>query len=226
MESLQDGNLFMNNLEYYINLERKTGIRGKGDKYEAARVFTEISMKMVDQKTGELFLEGQSSGMYFRMAGDEKRPVYCLFTLDGDIMEVIDEDKEHYIAKVSLPAEPVEKMVREFGNDLLFINPVVFLNRVRKTFNRLGYAYNAANVVYDDYNVNTPQRMESFMTQGNDIYFWKDKYFENQKEFRIVLTELEIEEPLMVNIGDIRDISKPFKADEFFGGRFAMYLRK
>lgn len=226
IESLQDGNLFMNNLEYYINLERKSGMKGKGDKYEAAQVFSEISMRMVDQKTGELFLEGQSSSMYFRMNGDEKRPVYCLFTMDGDIIEVIEEDNEHYIAKISLPDEPVEKMICEFGDEMLFINPVVFLNRVRTTFNRLGYSYNAANVVYDDYNVNTPKRMESYMTQGNDIYFWKDKYFENQKEFRIVLTDVEIDEPMIVNIGDIRDISKPFNASEFFGGRFLLYLRK
>ncbi|KAB7704030.1 hypothetical protein F9802_19185 [Bacillus aerolatus] len=74
----------MNNFEYYINLEKESGKKGVGDKFEATQVFTEIGIKIYDKETDKLFLKGTSAGMQFRMNGDEKRPVYCLFALGGD----------------------------------------------------------------------------------------------------------------------------------------------
>jgi hypothetical protein len=52
------------------------------------------------------------------------------------------------------------------------------------------------------------------------------QFFENQKEFRIIIADQEIEEPLTVNIGNISDISKEFKASDFFSDRFAIQLPK
>jgi hypothetical protein len=68
--------------------------------------------------------------------------------------------------------------------------------------------------------------MSSYKNQGTDIYFWKDKYFENQYEYRIVLTDQEVNEALIVNIGDISDISTIFNANEFFSDKFEIRLRK
>lgn len=81
-------------------------------------------------------------------------------------------------------------------------------------------------VKYDDYNINSSARMSSYKNQGTDIYFWKDKYFENQYEYRIVLTDQEVDEALIVNIGDISDISTIFNANVFFGDKFEIRLRK
>ncbi|CRH69685.1 Uncharacterised protein [Chlamydia trachomatis] len=68
--------------------------------------------------------------------------------------------------------------------------------------------------------------MSSYKNQGTDIYFWKDRYFENQYEYRIVLTDQEVDEALIVNIGDISDISTIFNANEFFSDKFEIRLRK
>jgi hypothetical protein len=68
--------------------------------------------------------------------------------------------------------------------------------------------------------------MSSYKNQGTDIYFWKDKYFENQYEYRIVLTDHEVDEALIVNIGDISDICTIFNANEFFSDKFEIRLRK
>lgn len=68
--------------------------------------------------------------------------------------------------------------------------------------------------------------MSSYKNQGTNIYFWKDKYFENQYEYRIVLTDQEVDEALIVNVGDISDISTIFNANEFFSDKFEIRLRK
>jgi len=214
-ESLQAGNIYMNSLKYYIDLEKESGVRGVGDALEAAHVFNDLTFEMRNRETGEVVFTGKSAGMNFRINGDEKRPVFCLFTLDADCFDIVDEDDEIYKLRLNIPEDQLEKMIQEFGEDLLLISPPAFLERLDATLNESGCSYRRDRVIYDDYSINSVQRLDSYKSQSTEIYFWKDKFFENQREYRIVLTDTEIDEPLTVNIGDISDISTKVKASEF-----------
>ncbi|MCD8502081.1 MAG: hypothetical protein LRY71_10900, partial [Bacillaceae bacterium] len=96
-------------------------------------------------------------------------------------------------------------MISEFGNELLIIDPNSFIERVKRAFSKNGYGFVSAKVNYDDYRTNNSKRIESYLKNNNEIFFWKDKYFENQSEYRIVITNTEINNPIIVNIGDISD---------------------
>lgn len=149
-----------------------------------------------------------------------------MFAIVGDMLKVVKEDDKYYYTKFDLPNEQIDKMIREFGDSLIFVTPSQFIDRITKTLNEKGYAYRGGLVKYDDYNINSSARMSSYKNQGTDIYFWKDKYFENQYEYRIVLTDQEVDEALIVNVGDISDISTIFNANEFFSDKFEIRLRK
>lgn len=41
--------------------------------------------------------------MNFRINGDEKRPVFCLFTLDAYCFDIVDEDDETYKLRLNIP---------------------------------------------------------------------------------------------------------------------------
>ncbi|WP_437828985.1 hypothetical protein ACQRXC_14980 [Niallia taxi] len=225
-DSFLSGNLYMNNFKRYIDMEKESGIKGVGDKYEAAHVYKNLSFKMYDSVTNELVLEGESSAMDFRLDGAEKRPVLCLFAITGELLEVVREDEEYYHTKISLPEDQAKKMISEFGDELIFINPVGFLNKVTAVLNEKDFSYRASLVKYDDYSINSSARLESYKKNDNEIYFWKDIFFENQYEYRIVITDQEIDEPLILSIGDIRDITKVFNAEEFFSGQFELAIKK
>ncbi|MGG1481449.1 hypothetical protein ABE402_11150 [Bacillus smithii] len=216
----------MNNLETYINMEKESGKKGMGDKFEAAHVLTGVSVKMYDPNTNELIASGTSSNLHFRINGDEKRPIYCMFAIDGSVLDVVGEDDEFYHAKINLSDDQIERLINEFGEQMFLVDPKAFIERVTAVFDENGYSYRAGLVRYDDYGVNSSKRLESYRKQDTDIYFWKDEFFEYQNEYRIVLTDQEIEEPLIVNIGDISDISISFKASEFFNGKFELHIKK
>ena len=226
VESFLSGDLYMNNFKKYIDMESVLGEKGVGDKFEAAHVFTELTLNFFTQDTYELVMSGRTKKMNFRKNINEKRPLYCMFAIVGDMLKVVKEDEKYYYTKFDLPKEQIDKMIREFGDRLIFVNPSQFIDRITKTFNEKGYAYRGGVVKYDDYNINSSARMSSYKNQGTDIYFWKDKYFENQYEYRIVLTNQEVDEALIVNVGDISDISTIFNANEFFSDKFEIRLRK
>lgn len=226
IDSLMEGNLYMNNLQYYIDREKETGDRGLGDKLEASQVLTEIEFKMYDNKTGELAFTGTSESINLRFNGDEKKPVFCLFALTSEHLSIKDEDNEFYITEMAFSHEEVEKMINEFGDQLLIIDSKEFIERVEKAFNDNGYGYVGAKVNYDDYSINNTKRLDSYIKNDHEIFFWKDKYFENQNEYRFVITSTDIDEPMVVNIGNISDICTPFSARELFNGDFQIHLKK
>ncbi|MGC8229354.1 hypothetical protein ACP2W0_10150 [Pseudobacillus badius] len=58
-ESLQAGNIYMNSLKYYIDLEKESGVRGVGDALEAAHVFKDLTFEMRNQETDEVVFTGK-----------------------------------------------------------------------------------------------------------------------------------------------------------------------
>ncbi len=226
IDSLKSGNLYMNNLKYYIDLEKRTGIKGMGDKLEASHVVSEGTFKVYEQDTKNLVFEGIASSMTFRLNADEQVPVYCMYAVDGNVLEVIDEEDDFYTTKFKISNNQIESLVSEFGDKMLFINPKPFLERVVSAFEEKGYSYKAAKVNYDNYEVNNTTRIDSYKKMNNDIFFWKDEYFKSQNEYRIVITDLMIDKPLEINIGQINDISKEIKISDFFSDRFEIKIRK
>ncbi|OHY76649.1 hypothetical protein [Priestia aryabhattai] len=251
IDSLIGGNLYMNNLKYYINREIETGDRGLGDKLEASLSMsglnfgvekteqvpsegtdanytirfkgntdldTKLETSLYVSATKGLPLEGSGATLRFSFDSDEKRPVFCLFSVTIDNLTIVDENEKFYIAELDYTSEEKEKMIREFGDELLAIEHVGhFCERVEKAFLEKGYDLIHREVRYDDFSINTIERLESWLEpENNDFFFWKDKYFENQNEYRFVISNVETNEPIIVNIGDISDISRKCNAREFF----------
>lgn len=226
-EDLKAGKLYMNNLEYYIDLEKESGVKGVGDKLEASRVFNDVKIRMYEQGSNTLVAEGDAGGVNFNLNTDIKKPVYCMFAIDGEVLEVISEDEEFYYTRFKIPENIVNQLVVDFGNKMLFMDPKAFIERVEATFEKKGYSIRADKVKYDDYNINNSVRMESYMKENNnDIYLWKDQFFKSQNEYRIIIPNMEMEGPLEVELGDISSFTTEFKINEFFSDKFELRLKK
>ncbi|MGG0176445.1 hypothetical protein [Gottfriedia acidiceleris] len=225
IDSLVQGNLYMNNLKCYIDMEKESGVKGVGDLLEASQVYSNVDIRMYNNETGELALSGMRGNINFRVDGIEKTPVYCLFALTSDKLKIVEETEDSYITKMDFSADEIDKMVNEFGESVVLINAKQFIERVMNVFDEKGYGYKLDLVKYDDYSVNSSKRIESYMKNNNEIFFWKDKFFENQNEYRVVITNLETDEPITVNIGDISDITEVYNAREVFNG-FKIHFKK
>ncbi|MCA1182428.1 hypothetical protein CHCC14600_4256 [Bacillus licheniformis] len=226
IDSLVDGNLYMNNFQYFIDRELETGDRGVGDKYEVSNHYSDVYLRFYNNLTGELLGEGPADKVYSQKEEDKRRPVYCMFCLHSGNLNVVGEDDDWYYTELDLTKEEKEKMINEFNDQALLINPNPFIERVEKAGKEKGFILAKGLVEYDDFSINSEKRIESYRQQ-NRIFFWKDHFFKNQHEYRIVVTntEREVKDPLIFNIGNIDDISYRVNAEQFFQD-FQLQIKK
>lgn len=64
-----------------------------------------------------------------------------MFAIIGDMLKVVNEDEKYFYTKFDLPNEQIDKMIREFGDSLIFVTPSQFIDRITRTLNEKGYAY-------------------------------------------------------------------------------------
>lgn len=209
LESIQSGKLYMNNLKYYVDLEKTTGEQGIGDVQEASwtnikkhKLF--IQVKVEERKEVPI---GPAPGIIY----DEEalyHPVFCM------MFKLINLQKENKMQSVGQFQLSKEKLADFIDNDIgaLIITDVgEFLNRVQIATREIGIAGKHGAVKYRDKRI--PNIVNSEIQL--DDSFTKDLRFQKKSEFRIELFT-QRKEDMILDIGDIPDISFIAKGDRIF----------
>jgi hypothetical protein len=213
LDSLLDGNLFMNNFKYFIELEREMKVKGQGDKLEAGFVFRGTNAKIYYQ--GQEVGQAKFAEVVERYSEAEKLPVFCLAMFDSKDLKVIEENEKGLVVKVELPKEEQEAFINDFG-PVAVVLPGDFYDRVNKTAKEQEVECVAGRVAYLDYNHHDSERKKMFDEGSIDMFFWKDDFFKYQRECRIILTDNFVENSTSLNIGSIRDKAIVINTKEFF----------
>jgi hypothetical protein len=216
LKSLQQGNLYMNNLKYFVELEEKTGIPGMGDKMEALNVINDIEVSFYKLGTDHLITKAKAKKANFRYEDALFKPVYCLFAITADMLVVHKETELDVELKINFTEEQKSKMTSEFGKYALVISPPHFSERLRKSFNEKGHEFSGKYVDYIDNNVNEQRRIEAFANPDTRMFFFKDHGFKHQNEFRIVIFNKDEESAILENIGELQDCSSLLKTEDLF----------
>jgi len=215
-DTLLDGEIYMSTLKSYIEMENGSGIKGQGDKLEAAQVFYDLDFTMSTVDTNRVIAKGKAANLNIRTKGDENKPVYCLFAITDKHFKFLSEDDENMHFILDIADEDVQHMLEMFSSQLVLLEATEFLRRFEKMSNEMDYAVAHGFVEYDNYFINNSKRLESYFKRSHDIFFWKDKYFEKQNEYRLVILNQEKEDALKFQIGSLKDIGKKFNSKEFF----------
>jgi len=225
-DSLLDGEVYMGTLKNYIEMEKESGLKGRGDKFEAAQVFYDLDVTMSTIDTKKVIAKGKAANLYVRVNGDENKPVYCLFALTDKHFKYVSEDDENMHFILDIADDDVQHMLEKFSSQLVLLQATELLKRFEQKSNEKDYAIAHGFVEYDDYFINNSKRLESYFKRSQDVFFWKDKYFEKQNEYRVVILNQEIEEALKFQIGDLNDIGEKYDAKEFFAKDFELTIPK
>ncbi|PJN48799.1 hypothetical protein PAEAM_56610 [Paenibacillus sp. GM1FR] len=200
MDSIAKGQLYMNNIDYFVELENRTKLKGQGDRYDGGNVIREIDFKLLDDDTQEVILEGITPEAIIRDYSFSRIPIYCMTALKGSDFIVVDESTKSYIVKPHFTEEVKELMLSSFGSKAVIIDSFPFQESVENHFRTNNISYDARLVNYTDFNLNGAERLLNYQYRNIESIFTKDLFFEHQKEFRIALDEIETEEPIVINI--------------------------
>lgn len=222
LESLRKGNLYMNTIGYFKKLEEETKKRGMGDKDEGALVLNQLDISLYNYETGNLFLKGFAGRSQIRFEEDCEKHAFCMCYLDFYNLVIIEEGSNYIKTKTSFSDEQKKEFKNNFGEHVLIYSCGDFIENVRRTFEKENIQWAASKVRYTDFSINYKDRIESYTNGGNNKYFWKDSFFKNQKEYRIIVTNKDSNEPLIINIGDMTRYSHLTTADELFNRGFCV----
>ncbi|WP_160691681.1 hypothetical protein [Clostridium sp. C2-6-12] len=207
VEKLQSGDIFMQPMKYYRELEEKYKKKGQGDKYEGKLHMTcpggIISLEETHQS--KVLSCSISYSEY------ERNLVGCFYNVDEerlkaknsnditpDIIDFNDKEKQEFA---------------NWGDTALVIYKPQFIKRLEMKLKEYNIKCVTNKVKY--YNPKNPDQncINDYQNYYDSMLFWKDDYFINQNEFRIILSKKSIEGETVINIGDISDISRCYNKE-------------
>lgn len=219
INKLKDGEIFMRPISDYRKLEEEQKKKGQGDKYEGKLY---IKQKMNCNFFG-LYIEMNS--LEFGIDGDEKNLIGCFYNVDPNRMKLIDnsDDKLSYIFEFN---ELEKKEFSKWGDIALLIDKLIFLEKVGEEFKKSNIDAIGRKVEY--YNTELPyiEVIEKYNQSDIERVLYKDNYFKNQNEFRIITNIQEDEGKTIINIGDISNISETHKIENILEEGFTFTIYK
>lgn len=201
IEELQNGKLYMKNLQYYINREIQTGDNTVGDKYDGLFPVNFCDLKFHNSETKEEVFSISKAKLVFDL-GYTMCPTFCMFLLDK---RNITERNEKCV-RYEFTEEQQEKL-KDFGTHALIIsNADAFIERVKDAFLK-----NQMSIIFDKvkyYNENDLEHKEDIEKDKKRIAFWKRDIYAYQQEFRFLGFDCKVEEYCEIDIGSLHDISQ------------------
>ncbi|WP_232699434.1 hypothetical protein [Brevibacillus daliensis] len=224
--SLQKGQLYMNNGRYFAELEKKSGTKGIGDKYELSQVMNKVSLSFHHSETSELLFEAEADVLSISMNAYMTKPLFCITQIDSQSLKIVKEYEESVDCQFDFGENDIEQLVKDFGEYALIISPGPFKERLNKALIDQGLLAHQGKISYVDYKVNSVERLESYHEFDPNHFFIKDLSFSHQREYRIVLASVDSEEPFVLDIDDLTDISILIETRDLFSGNFSLKIAK
>ena len=198
IDLLLHGIVYMKELQYYVDLEKKEQNDIVGDALENA-----VFSKAYETPSGipcNLILKN----------GFCKSFVFCIYEAD------LDDDR-------SVIMHESDK-IKKFGDYALWIkNMDQFIKRIQLAALKRDYHITNDKVIYYDDTEEVPIEVMQSVSDKGTYAFGKRKKFKYQNEYRFVintkLDEIPNEDYLILDIGDISDITQKIKTQDLINGK-------
>ncbi|MDU6199691.1 MAG: hypothetical protein E6611_13235 [Intestinibacter bartlettii] len=217
IESLKKGNINVEKIGYYVNLEKELGIAGIGDKYDSATIIKDIKIEDIQRSDGKILSEKEKTLINkFKILNKEDKikvnleshklqdletPIFCAMCLEKDDF-VKEGDK--YVFRFT--KEQIQTLKKDFSDytHVFLIDAGIFGMKIKEKAEKEGLDYKMSNIKYYDPNINQAERINDY--DNSNIIFWKRDIFKQQKEFRVAFPNTNIESRKnLLNVGDFED---------------------
>jgi hypothetical protein len=214
LEAIEEGNIYMNNGKYFIDLEKSTGIKGIGDKNEYNNIVHDVNVTLFDRKTNKELAKIESIQLTTRLYMYLYSPIFCMCLVEGDYIEECISDDGIEFLRINPKNLDIEKIEKEFGKYAILISFDKFVERFKRVCENHDYKLARAPIKYSDFSINDFSRSKTYYKASNYGYFYKDSSYSHQLEYRFVITNKEIRRPYVFNIGSIADYSMIVKTSD------------
>lgn len=190
------GKLFSNRLSFFRKLEENENAN-RGDKYEG--IVSWYQPDQIQVKINDRIITDLAAPVSIQMNWHEYLNIFRIYSAhSGDFNEITSENLDAFRKQLELP-DDCQKLGE---HTVLVTNVPEFIKRIEATVDKNNYGLTASLVEYYD-----PETFHGSFNQRDSIFKKRDE-FKHQKEFRFAFdTGSEGEDPLVLEIGDITDIT-------------------
>lgn len=212
LDDLLAGRLYMNNLQYFIDLEKKYKNKGIGDKKEAGFVIKPDKLYIMDPETNEIIGRPTKAEIIRRYELAPKVPVFCFTMFTPKDFVFLEENNEYVSFKLDV-GEDANKFLK-FGDKAVILGPS-FRDKVIKASKEHNIDVKMKKIYYQSFDKIDKEKELLFEQGSPEMFFWKDKEFSYQREARLALPYTFVEKSHIFEIGSLEDSTvRPIK--EFF----------
>ncbi|MED1713462.1 hypothetical protein [Bacillus paralicheniformis] len=214
-----NGNVFFRRTGYFIELEKNSGDKVIGDRYEGSHfrhydpnnesIAIKIDGKFVPLKVSKGFMTQR-----YDAAQDFQLSCFVQLKLDSDF--ILKEDKIYNIKE-----DVIEGLRKDFeGRKAILVhNEKAFFHHLDKSAREMGLGICHGTVNYFDPDIETPLTEEVFERNMIASFFYKRKSYQNQKEYRIITDRPVKKESMKIHTDDLKDYIQIFDLEDLSGLR-------
>jgi hypothetical protein len=225
IESLQRGNLYLNNYDFFRKLEKESGKKGQGDAHDVSLIINNVEFELQNPETSQVILKGTAQNTILESKEDYERHLHCLTGITSNLLEVIENDGENAKVRLKLPDELREKATEDFGGYVAFINSGPFIDRIKEYCKQHGILFFGNMVRYIDMSINHSNRIKAFNENDVSIYFEKDVFFKFQNEYRLLFPEIISDVPETLQLGSLEGIVNIMSVEAFLNSDLIFNLK-
>jgi hypothetical protein len=224
VQTLLNGDIFMNNFKCFIDIETDEQNRGQGDQYEGAHVIKSKNVKMYDIETNEEIATASLGVLIERNTAIEQIPLFCFTRFAASDFIVIEEDEETISFKLDLSEKDKNIFLHNFGDTVILL-PGDFPQLVVNAANEQNLDLISRPVSYEDYNYFSRQRQKDFEEGSINILFTKDIFFESQREVRLVILNKQVETNMLLHVESLIDQIYVYDAKKYLNEIFIKFSK-
>ncbi|USL02183.1 hypothetical protein LIS83_25535 [Bacillus anthracis] len=201
-----DGNLYFKNTGHFIDLEKKQGEKGIGDKYEGShfRHFDPTTQEIsIGLPGGQMHKLNVTKGFFAKTYEAVRQFQLTCFT------GILEEDMEHIDENTDkIKVEIIEHLKKEFPGrvPVLITKEEAFFAKLHNALQEKDIHASRGYVKYFDEHAESPLKEEDYEKDLTQAFFYKRNFFSAQKEYRVITSHPVEGDSLTVNLGDISDV--------------------
>ncbi|MGS0929535.1 hypothetical protein [Bacillus safensis] len=221
LEDLRKGKLYLNNFQYFRDVEKKEKRKGQGDAYDLTLKMDNIKWTLSDPESKTILVNGKGNAS-MEYKEDYQTHVFCTTGITSDYLEIIEEDEKTIRAKLVFPEGFKQQILDGFGDHVLIINPGAFLSAIESA----GHSMASNRVKYRNLDLLYSDRVDNFVQGKKERFFEKDNFFKYQNEYRFVFPSLISDSPIVLDIDNIEKESTLMSVEDFFNLEMSILLLK
>ncbi|MFE6136583.1 hypothetical protein CN467_02980 [Bacillus cereus] len=201
-----DGNLYFKNTGYFIDLEKKHGNKGIGDKHEGSffRHFDPATQEIrIGIEGGQMHKMNVKKAFFTERYVETRQFQLTCFTgiAEEEDMEQVDENTK------KIKDEIIARLIKEFPGRIpvLITDEKAFFDRLDNALKEKNIHACHGRVKYFDEHVESPLKEEDYRKDITQAFFYKKNFFKSQKEYRIITSHPVEGDSLTVNLGDLNE---------------------